>query len=294
MRCVLAVEVQRHPHTLATAMIDKNDEFFQESGSQSYSGRSPPSYRAPAGYPAQSSYGAYAIDSGPSGSDFKQGGADGPPPVPPSPYAPSPGGGSAPLGKKPGMLRRLAPGKSPSDLLNPPPPSFLRAPPSNLPYGPFPPMTLIGLGKGLDKGYPLVAPQSPLIPHPFVMHDVNKDDWLRFLNDIRLAGSLSPMNRVLACLAPIALGGIGIIIGFFVVKGIESQLKKSKKGPVSQVIEQWNRHFFNPRGIHIALTRGPIPGVGGPSGGPSTQNAQLKKIERHWRLVISFIPYIPM
>ena len=60
---------------------------------------------------------------------------------------------------------------------DPPPPSFLRQPPKNLPYDSFQPMFLIANGKFLDKGFPLIAPPSAAQPHPFASHDVNEEDW---------------------------------------------------------------------------------------------------------------------
>ena len=132
-------------------------------------------------------------------------------------FAPSPDGTAGPelSGDNPkglmGHVKNFAPGKDPKKLLNPPPPSFARAP-APAPYGMFPAMVLIGKGSTLDRGFPYLSPDSPLVPHPFVTHDVNEQDWRRFLHDLRVAGSLSPMNRVVSGLAPLALG-VGIIFG---------------------------------------------------------------------------------
>jgi Domain of unknown function (DUF4646) len=62
-----------------------------------------------------------------------------------------------------------------------PPPSFSRAPPSQCSYPPFPPTYLISTGSSLDKGFPLLPPPSNAQPHPFVSHDVNEEDWARYV-----------------------------------------------------------------------------------------------------------------
>ncbi len=200
-----------------------------------------------------------------------------PPPMAHMPsFAPSPDGTPGPelTGDNPkgfmGHVKNFAPGKDPKTLLNPPPPSFGRAP-APAPYSMFPAMVLIGKGNTLDRGFPYIPPDSPLVPHPFVTHDVNEQDWRRFLHDMRVAGSLSPMNRVVAGLAPLALG-IGIIFGmsflascgyglqtdhrrsagFFIVKGVDSLLKRTKKGPVSQLIDAWNHVRFR---VHLYAAR---------------------------------------
>ena len=136
-------------------------------------------------------------------------------------FAPSPDGTAGPelsgdnVKGFMGHVKNFAPGKSPTKLLDPPPECFARAPPPGPPYGPFPLLVLVSKGSTLDRGFPYAAPESPggaTIPHPFTEHDVNEQDWRRFLHDIRIAGSLSPMNRVVSGLAPLALG-IGIIFG---------------------------------------------------------------------------------
>jgi hypothetical protein len=110
----------------------------------------------------------------------------------------------------PGLKAKLM-GTSAVDVLNPPPPCFTRPPPNNpLMSAPFPQCTLVSIDSKLDNGFPMLAPPSPLQPHPFVIHDVNEEDWLRFLNDIKVVGALSPMNKIVSGVAPLALG-----IGFF-------------------------------------------------------------------------------
>lgn len=102
-------------------------------------------------------------------------------------------------------LRKNA-GASPAEILSTPPPAFSRQAPNHLSYAPFPPCAVISLSKDLSKGFPPVLPPSSVQPHPFVMHDIQEEDWIRFLSDTKRAGSLSPMNRVVAGVAPVAMG----------------------------------------------------------------------------------------
>jgi hypothetical protein len=61
------------------------------------------------------------------------------------------------------------------------PSSFSRPAPPYLPYSLFPPMYLIANDNRLDKGFPLLPPPSALQPHPFATHDVNEEDWTRWV-----------------------------------------------------------------------------------------------------------------
>ncbi|KAI0360325.1 hypothetical protein OH77DRAFT_673364 [Trametes cingulata] len=182
-----------------------------------------------------------------------------------------------------GHVKNIAPGKTPAKLLTPPPSSFTRPPPPTLPYGQFPDMELIGKGTTLDLGFPYIAPACPMLPHPFVTHDVNEDDWRQFLHDIRIAGSLSPMNRVVANVFPI-LFGFGIIIGLFATLGIDNYMRRKKKGPVTQLIDHWNHLFFHPRCMHITLEKGPRD--------RHSRRGPPRTIDKNWRLAISFRPHM--
>ncbi|KAH9930489.1 uncharacterized protein BXZ73DRAFT_47564 [Epithele typhae] len=193
-----------------------------------------------------------------------------------------------------GHVKNFAPGKAPKKLLDPPPESFARSPPLGPSYGPFPLLLLVGKGTTLDRGFNYAPPELPglgtvgavPVPHPFVDHDVNEQDWRRFVHDVRLAGSLSPMNRVVAGLAPLALPGVGIIFGFFIVKGIDSVVKRNKKGPVSQLIDHWNHFFFHPRCIHVSISQGP------PKDRNGNRDPAMGK-DSKWRLVVTYRAYVP-
>lgn len=103
-------------------------------------------------------------------------------------------------------LGKLAPGQSVEKLLDPPPPCFSRPPPPALPHVPFQPMSLFCRGATLDKGFLEIAPPSSTSPHPFLLYDVTEEDWHWFLYTVKISASLSPLNRVVAGAAPMALG----------------------------------------------------------------------------------------
>ena len=105
-------------------------------------------------------------------------------------------------------MSKFAPGATPADILNPPPPAFARAPPRTMSYAPFAPCSLLSLSKDLAAGFPPLAPPAATAaqPHPFAVHDVQEGDWTRFLGDMKRAGALSPMNRIVAGVAPMAMG----------------------------------------------------------------------------------------
>ena len=93
--------------------------------------------------------------------------------------------------------------------------SFTRPPANDLPYGSFPPATLHAYSDDLEAdGFPKDPPTCACAPapHPFVTHDVNEEDWASFLDDVRSAGGLSPVNGLIAGAAPIAVR-VGIIGG---------------------------------------------------------------------------------
>ena len=133
-----------------------------------------------------------------------------PPYVGSSRPTPSPTPRAQPGGSGGGMMGRFAPGASPADILSAPPPGFNRAPPTSVSYAPFPPCSLLSLSKELASGFPPLAPPAAVSPHPFAAHDVKEEDWTRFLGDVKRAGALSPMNRIVANVAPMAMG-IGLV-----------------------------------------------------------------------------------
>jgi len=135
-----------------------------------------------------------------------------------------------------------------------PAPSFSRQPSPNVPYTSFPLMYLTANGKHLDKGFPLVPPPTPVAPHPFVTHDVNEDDWHRFLNDVKKAGRLTGREQMAAATVPITTHMP--LIGVLASSAMASRMKKEKVIPVRELINTWNHLFFHPRRMEVTLVKG--------------------------------------
>ncbi|KAI0784102.1 hypothetical protein C8Q75DRAFT_810448 [Abortiporus biennis] len=154
-------------------------------------------------------------------------------------------------------LKTLTPGVDPEKLLNPPPICFYRAPPE-VPRTAFPPITTLGFGSKVDKGFLTMPPPTHLNPHPFALHDVNEEDWTTFLSHVKLAASLNGTDALII-IASFATWGIGIGFGgltYFMTKGIQKHTRTKKEEFVAIVVDHWNSHFFNPRCLNITLARG--------------------------------------
>lgn len=138
------------------------------------------------------------------------------------------------------------------DVLNPPPPSFSRAPQQQFAYTPFTPLVAVSLDRALDRGFPLLPPPSHLQPHPFMAHDVNEKDWTTFLGHIHQVGTISPVNKTAANTSGTGPGLIGMLVN----KGIEAALKTDKSSSAAQIVEHWNAYFFHPRLMEVNLVHG--------------------------------------
>ncbi|KAI0712845.1 hypothetical protein C8T65DRAFT_646548 [Cerioporus squamosus] len=140
-----------------------------------------------------------------------------------------------------------------------------RPPPQHLSYDPFPPAVLNAHSDDLAQGFPLEPPLCPCEPgqqHPFVIHDVNEDDWARFLHDVRVSGSgLTPVNPMLADAAPRAVK-TGVLVGFVADMALRVVVKGKKKSPVADAIAYWNQRFFHPRLMHVVLAQGAVTYTG--------------------------------
>jgi len=132
--------------------------------------------------------------------------------------------------------------------------SFSRQPPPHLPYAHFPPIFLIAQGHHLDKGFPICLPPSKFQPHPFCTHDVNEGDWVSFLEDIRKTATLTERDAHLARSVPVV--NLLPVLGRLVKYAIRQHIKRRKTGPVGNLIERWNHHFFHPRGMEVVLMQG--------------------------------------
>ncbi|KAI0777322.1 hypothetical protein BD413DRAFT_609703 [Trametes elegans] len=215
-----------------------------------------------------------------------------PPALPPRPYPfakPRTGlAGPALSGDDPrgtlDRVRNFAPGKTPHELLSPPPPPFQRDVPPGIPQAPFATMVLDGAGTALDKGFPYAAPPCTTTgQHPFATHDVEERDWRRFIHDVRVAGSLSPTNWVVSSLTPVAVAPFGMFFGYQIVHGMNNMMRRRKRGPVQQLIDCWNDYFFHPRNLHVALVQGQVRYLRHGQSVPEDD-------DKRWRMVVSYRP----
>ncbi|KAI0644769.1 hypothetical protein C8Q79DRAFT_1010919 [Trametes meyenii] len=135
--------------------------------------------------------------------------------------------------------------------------SFERRPPRDALYGPFPPATHYAHSDDLTHGFPLTPPTCPCAPdpHPFLTHDVTRDDWARFLADVQSTGGLTPVNSFLADAAPKAVS-VGLAAGYLASKALKAHVKSKRKSPVADVVDLWNRRFFHPRSMDVVLAQG--------------------------------------
>ncbi|KAF8520863.1 hypothetical protein BU17DRAFT_17660, partial [Hysterangium stoloniferum] len=151
--------------------------------------------------------------------------------------------------------------------LNPPPMSFSRPLPIHLHQGPppgaivpafapFPPMRLFSHGETLDKGFPVLLPACSVPVHPFSQRDVQEGDWTRFLEDLQIRGRLTGGERVVSNGLPLTMS-VGFIGGLLLTRGIEKKMKRKKNGPVGELVDIWNEHFFHSRRMHVILAHGP-------------------------------------
>ncbi|KZP30768.1 hypothetical protein FIBSPDRAFT_1038022 [Athelia psychrophila] len=159
-----------------------------------------------------------------------------------------------------GLLGNGGPTPPPADQ------SLGRPAPPNLPYPPFPPTYIIG-GKSLDGGFPVELPPAMTEPHPFILHDVTRGDWDRFVTDVTNAGSLSGRQQIGKQAIGLVMPGLGgMVVGAIVKKGMQA----GKIGPTAQLVDQWNRDFFHPRRMEVILSSagqrldsgsGPVPPI---------------------------------
>ncbi|KAF8840190.1 hypothetical protein BDN67DRAFT_968899 [Paxillus ammoniavirescens] len=244
-------------------------------------------FPAQQGYPSQGYHPPPGPPQGyqtpPVGSYDQKGGASpyqqGPPPgVPyeqgrssPSGYSPYPAGPSPPSGSalQPNYDQTLRAGPSPQDRAPSPnggggmslssffgdkgtPPMWQRLPPAGLPYNQFPPMCLISNGKELSKGFPELPPPCELNQHPFSTHDVNEEDWKRFLADVKKSGSLSAAQRIKSNAIPLVTGA-SFFGGFLMTYAIEKKMKAKNRTAAGDLVDHWNHFFFGPRKMEAVL-----------------------------------------
>ncbi|KAJ8468484.1 hypothetical protein ONZ51_g9614 [Trametes cubensis] len=146
-----------------------------------------------------------------------------------------------------------------SPLLNPPPPSFQRAPAPGYSYAPFEPLHVPAIGHTLEDGFVSSLPRSRTQPHPFAAHDVAEADWTRFLGDLKRAGAGSLKDRIVMNVAPVAMnfGRLPGLLASMVCEDSARDLMLKKQGPVLELIHYWNEYFFYRRSMEVVLTKDP-------------------------------------
>ncbi|CCM05886.1 uncharacterized protein FIBRA_08123 [Fibroporia radiculosa] len=173
-------------------------------------------------------------------------------------YSPISDAGTSSIHSAESVGTRFAHSESVASIFKSSPPCFQRSPPTSLPYPSFEPIVLYALCNELQKGFPPIPPASMASPHPFATHDISEEDWLRFLQDVKAGGALAPVSKIVSAVAPMARCIPLPLAGMLVSKGVSLHMKSRKRGPVGEVLEHWNRHFFHRRMVHIVLAQGKI------------------------------------
>jgi hypothetical protein len=79
----------------------------------------------------------------------------------------------------------------------------------------------------------------------FHKHDVEVDDWVRFLEDIQIVARLGGGQRAIASVLPVTRR-IGFT-GHLLSQAIEQGMKSSNAMNVANLVEAWNERFFSHR-----------------------------------------------
>jgi len=113
-------------------------------------------------------------------------------------------------------------------------------------------MCLISNGKELSKGFPELPPPCEHNQHPFSTHDVNEEDWKRFLADVKKSGSLSGAQRIKSNVIPLVTGA-SFFGGFLMTHAIEKKMKAKNRTAAGDLVDHWNHFFFAPRKMEVVL-----------------------------------------
>ncbi|KAG8678935.1 hypothetical protein FRC09_019407 [Ceratobasidium sp. 395] len=146
---------------------------------------------------------------------------------------------------------RLATSRNP---LDPPPPCFGRVvlpPSSTVTYEPLSkPFVIHG-----KTGKMFLDDAFAITPIPaFHKHDVETDDWIRFLEDVQAVARFNGGQKAVAGALPVTRH-IGFI-GHFVSKAVERSMRKQNTANVVDLLNVWNDRFFNHRRLSVILCKG--------------------------------------
>lgn len=103
-----------------------------------------------------------------------------------------------------------------------------------------------------------MAPETIVTPHPFTTHDIREEDWFWFLSAVKGAAAGAGVDLTsIPGVTPVAtFMAVSFGLGRLVNVGIDAHLKSKKKGPMAEVFDSWNQHFFHPRRLDVILARG--------------------------------------
>ncbi|KAI9287467.1 hypothetical protein BC943DRAFT_335894 [Umbelopsis sp. AD052] len=184
--------------------------------------------------------------------------------APPGQYAPPPQqyGGSPQVGRpyetsSAGFMG----GKSKSNRkpLDPPPPCLSRPPQFFQRPLHFAAIKIPCTGSHLDSGFPLMYPG-----HVLHGHDVQELEWIRFLEDLSISGSLESGEKVKSHILPMALGAGAS--GILISRAMQRRMKSGKANQVGSLVDIWNCYYFHLRGVNVTLMHGdrPLSGLQAP------------------------------
>ncbi|TBU38991.1 hypothetical protein BD309DRAFT_873244 [Dichomitus squalens] len=176
-------------------------------------------------------------------------------------------------------------------------------------FPPFETFTVYALGYRLADGFPTDLPLAYEQLHPLSSHDVIRDDWARFLLDVNGIARTSseerlrenfhaePSRNANPMLMPARGGLVRGLLGA-AIEGASSRMgggsgAKAAQEPISRLLADWNRNYWNRRQIEVSLVLKDVsdsglsamPGrgglLGGLGGGGRRQARKEKRQERN-------------
>ncbi|CAE6417358.1 unnamed protein product [Rhizoctonia solani] len=159
-----------------------------------------------------------------------------------------------PANNTPSLMSKVMSKLNPRDPLDPPPTCFNRVVPAHSPETAYPtllqPFIIHSKPGKKFLGGAFAKTGTPALHR----HDVLAEDWVRLLEDIHIAASLTTDQIITSNVIPMAMS-VGLF-GLLITDEIEEDMKKKNVGNVVQLLQIWNERFFRPRRLEITLCRG--------------------------------------
>ncbi|CAL1708528.1 unnamed protein product [Somion occarium] len=114
----------------------------------------------------------------------------------------------------------------------------------------FEAFAVISHTSSLEGGFPNKKPPSTTNPHPFTVHDVTKENWEHFLQEIQDVSEDTTGDKV--------INGIVDTMGHLLIPGLDAQIYCKRSSPIGYVINRWNQEFFHPRMMEVVLAHGNV------------------------------------